>query len=196
MRQANEALRAKEDSVQSLLSKMREGRDAEVSEIVASEVTSIKSELELEYQTQLQNELGQIKSDYIKELETCQAKMMEMQNQLSTLETSLQLSRRYEDGSKYAHAVSAAALALANKLENGESMEVEVAALKGAVLANDGDNSSVIGSAVNMIPGRIVKNGGSVMSLGELQDAFDRSYKKGREVSFLLLEKLFVLSSI
>jgi hypothetical protein len=122
--------------------------------------------------------------------------MMEMQNQLSTLETSLQLSRRYEDGSKYAHAVSAAALALANKLENGESIEVEVAALKGAVLANDGDNSSVIGSAVNMIPGRVVENGGGVMSLGELQDAFDRSYKKGREVSFLLLEKLFVLSSI
>ncbi|KAL7504839.1 hypothetical protein ACHAXN_003558 [Cyclotella atomus] len=185
MRQANEALRAKEEGVQLLLTKMREGRDKEVADIVLSEVDSIKGELELEYQTKLQNELASFKNDHLAELEAYQEKMKEMQLQLSTLETSLQILRQYEHGSKKAHAISAAALALATKLENGESMEVEVEALRGAIGSGEGGESSVIVSAVNMIPERVVESGGSVMSLGELQVAFDRSYKKGREAAMV-----------
>jgi hypothetical protein len=179
-RQANEALRAKEEGVQNLLSAMREGREREVAAAVLTEVEQLRGDLELDYQNRLQNELGEMKQRHVEELENYTKSLERMAGQLANLETSLQISRQYENGSKKAHAVSAAALALANKLENGETVEVEVAALEGATA---GEEESVIASAVRMIP-RGIGSGRQVMSLGELQIAFDKSYKKGREVSF------------
>ena len=178
-RQANEALRAKEEGVQNLLGSMRQGREREVADATKVEVTKIRDELELEFQNKFQNELGQMKQMHINEVEKYAERMTKMQGKLADLESSLQISRQYESGSKKAHAVSAAALALANKLENGESVEVEVAALQGATA---GEEEGVIASAVKMIP-RGIGNGKQILSLGELQSAFDKSYKKGREVS-------------
>lgn len=185
-RQANEALRAKEEGVQNLLGAMREGREKEVADSVKMEVEKIRGDLELEFQNRLQNELGQMKAGHIEELEKYAESMERMQSKLSDLETSLQISRQYESGSKKAHAVSAAALALATKLENGESVEVEVAALKGATA---GEEEGVIASAVKMIP-KGIGSGKQVLSLGELQAAFDSSYKKGREVSLSTCQML------
>ena len=179
-RQANEALRAKEEAVQNLLAGMREGREKEVADSVKMEVEKIRGDLELEYQNQLQNELGALKQLHVGELNKYSESMAKMQSKLAELETSLKISRQYESGSKKVHAVSAAALALANKLENGESVEIEVAALKGATA---GEEEGVIASAVGMIPSG-VGSGKHVLSLGELQVSFDSSYKKGREVSF------------
>ena len=180
-RQANEALRAKEEGVQNLLGRMREGREKEVADATAVEVEKIRSELELDFQNKLQNELAVMKSRHVEELEKYTESMTRMQSKLADLESSLQISRQYESGSKKAHAVSAAALTLANKLENGESVEVEVAALEGATA---GEEQGVIASAVKMIP-RGIGNGKQILSLGELQSAFDSSYKKGREVRLM-----------
>ena len=177
-RQANEALRAKEEGVQNLLGRMREGREKEVADATAVQVEKIRGDLELEFQNKLQNELGVMKSRHVEELEKYTESMTRMQSKLADLESSLQISRQYESGSKKAHAVSAAALALANKLENGESVEVEVAALEGATA---GEEEGVIASAVKMIP-KGIGSGKQILSLGELQSAFDSSYKKGREV--------------
>jgi hypothetical protein len=189
-RQANEALRAKEEGVQNLLMGMREGREKEVADSVRLEVGKIRGDLELEYQSRLQNELAEAKAMHVAELEKYMSSINSMASQLSELETRLQISKAYESGSKKAHAVSAAALALANKLEAGESVEVEVAALRGATAGEEG----VIAGAVKMIPGS-VERGMGVPTVGELQVAFDRSYKKGREVScvFRLLSGLRVL---
>ena len=178
-RQANEALRAKEEGVQNLLGSLRQGREREVADATKVEVKKIRDEMELEFQNKLQNELGQMKQMHINELEKYAESLTEMQGKLADLESSLQISRQYESGSKKAHAVSAAALALSNKLENGESVEVEVAALQGATA---GEEEGVIASAVKMIP-RGIGSGKQILSLGELQSAFDASYKKGREVS-------------
>lgn len=177
-RQANEALRAKEESMQNLLAAMRDGREKEMQDSVQAEVEKIRGDLELEYQKRLQNSLGEMKHLHISELKKYTDSLTKMQAKMSDLETRLQISRQYESGSKRAHAVSAAALALTNKLENGEPVEVEVAALKGATA---GEEEGVIASAVKMIP-REVGRGKRVLSLGELQTAFDVSYKKGREV--------------
>ena len=77
--------------------------------------------------------------------------MKSLQEKLETLESRLEVSRTYESGSRKAHRVSAAALALANKLEVGEGAAVELAALQGAVADEEG---GVIASAVMMIPPR------------------------------------------
>eukprot|EP00804_Cyclotella_cryptica_P012891 CCRYP_002247-RB/>CCRYP_002247-RB protein AED:0.19 eAED:0.19 QI:94/1/1/1/0.5/0.33/3/245/620 len=180
-RQANEALRAKDESMQNLLAAMRDGREKEMQDSVQAEVDKIRGDLELEYQKRLQNALAEMKHAHVSELNKYTDSLSKMQAKMSDLETRLQISRQYESGSKRAHAVSAAALALTNKLENGEPVEVEVAALKGATA---GEEEGVIASAVKMIP-REVGSGKRVLSLGELQTAFDESYKKGRQAAMV-----------
>ena len=175
-RQANAALAAKEENIQSLIKATNEARDAEMQEILANETKRITSELEWEYTQKLQNELAQLKQSHAAELEKHLTTMTNLQSKLSTLERRLELSLNYESGSKKAHRVSAAALALANKLEGGEGAAVELAALKGAVEGEEG----VIASAVSMVP-KSAEVG--VPTVADLQVTFDESYKIGRQVS-------------
>lgn len=129
-RQANAALQAKEESTHSLLQATASAREQETKDILASETNRISNELQLEYQQKMQNELAQLKENYVKELEGHALMMKGLQQKLGMLESTLEVSRNYESGSKKAHRVSAAALALANKLEVGEGAAVELAALK------------------------------------------------------------------
>lgn len=174
-RQANAALQAKEESIQSLLQATSAAREKETEEILSSETKRITSELQFEYQQKLQNELAAMKEKYMKELEEHANVMKGLQEKLGVLESRLEVSRNYESGSKRAHKISAAALALANKLEVGETAAVEIAALKGAA----GDDG-VIASAVKMIP-KSADDG--VPTVMDLQAAFDKTYAIGRQVS-------------
>ena len=177
-RQANAALAAKEESIQSLLKATNDAREQEMKDILTSEGKKLNDELALDYQTKLQNELAAMKQQHGKELEGHLATMKSLQEKLETLESRLEVSRTYESGSRKAHRVSAAALALANKLEVGEEAAVELAALKGAVADEEG---GVIASAVMMIPPRAK---GGVPTVADLQVAFDESYSVGRQVRY------------
>jgi len=176
-RQANAALAAKEESIQSLLKATSDAREAETKEILTEETKRIASELELDYQSKLQNQLAQMKQGHAAELEGHVSTMKALQSKIEMLEQRLEVSHTYEAGSKRAHRVSAAALALANKLEAGEGAAVELAALKGAA-AED----TVIASAVGMIPKSFAKG---VMTVAELQSAFDESYGVGRQAAMV-----------
>ena len=118
-----------------------------------------------------------MKATYATDLDGYFHQMISLKDKLDRLEKRLEISRVYESGSKRAHALSAAALALASKLEVGEAAAVELAALKGAA----GDEG-VIASAMGMIPSSAK---GGVPTLAELQAKFDECYKIGREVSCL-----------
>ncbi|KAL7429252.1 hypothetical protein ACHAXH_001010 [Discostella pseudostelligera] len=177
-RQANAALAAKEENIQSLIKATNEARDNETQEILANETKRITSELEWEYTQKLQNELAQLKQSHAAELEKHLTTMTNLQSKLSALERRLELSLNYESGSKKAHRVSAAALALANKLEGGEGAAVELAALKGAVEGEEG----VIASAVSMVP-KSAEVG--VPTVADLQVKFDESYKIGRQAAMV-----------
>lgn len=174
-RQANAALQAKEESIQNLLKATSEAKEQETRDILNSETKRIASDLEVEYQQKLQNDLAQMKERHVQELERYAASMAGLQDKLSSLESRLEVSRNYESGSKKAHRVSAAALALANKLEVGEGAAVELAALKGAA-----GEEGVIASAVGMIP-RSAEGG--VPTVADLQASFDKAYVIGRQVS-------------
>ena len=198
-RQANAALAAKEESIQGLMKATSDAREQEMKDVLTNETRRIANEMELDYQTKLQNDIAQIKSDHATELETHVNTMSGLKEKLDMLESRLEVSRNYESGSRKAHRVSAAALALANKLEVGEGAAVEIAALKGAA-----GEEGVIASAVTMIPTRA--NYGGVPTVSELQVKFDESYGVGREAAMVpegraglegqLLGKLFAKLSV
>ena len=173
-RQANAALQAKEDSIANLLRATADAREKETQDILSNETRRITGELELEYTTKLQNELARMKQAYASDLEKHGSVMETLKSKLELLSSRLEVSRNYESGSKRAHRVSAAALALASKLEVGEGAAVELAALKGAA-----GGEGVIASAVKMIPTTAAKDG--VPTVAELQATFDKSYTVGRQ---------------
>jgi len=186
-RQANAALQAKEDSIANLLRATSEAREKEAQDVLNSETQRVTEELELEYTSKLQNELAKIKKAYAADLEKHGSVMEVLQSQLELLSSRLEVSQSYESGSKHAHRVSAAALALASKLEVGEGAAVEIAALKGAVGVgddNNGEGVGVIASAVGMIPQTAAEEGG-VPTVAELQVAFDKSYTAGRQAAMV-----------
>lgn len=176
-RQANAALAAKEEAVQSLMKATSDAREQEMKDVLTEEAKKIASELELQYQDRLQNELAAAKQSHAKELEEHVATMTGLKQKLAMLESRLEVSRDYESGSRRAHRVSAAGIALANKLEAGEGAAVELAALRGA----SGDEG-VIASAVSMIPGSA--NSG-VPTVATLQAAFDETYSVGRQAAMV-----------
>eukprot|EP00577_Skeletonema_sp_RCC1716_P005995 CAMPEP_0113430692 /NCGR_PEP_ID=MMETSP0013_2-20120614/33156_1 /TAXON_ID=2843 ORGANISM="Skeletonema costatum, Strain 1716" /NCGR_SAMPLE_ID=MMETSP0013_2 /ASSEMBLY_ACC=CAM_ASM_000158 /LENGTH=636 /DNA_ID=CAMNT_0000319573 /DNA_START=83 /DNA_END=1993 /DNA_ORIENTATION=- /assembly_acc=CAM_ASM_000158 len=176
-RQANAALQAKEDSIANLLRATSEAREKETQDVLSSEMKRVTDELEMEYTSKLQNELAKMKSAYAKDLEKHGSVMEMLQGKLELLSSRLEVSQTYECGSKRAHRVSAAALALASKLEDGEGAAVEIAALKGAA-----GGEGVIASAVGMIP-PIAEEG--VPTVAELQVAFDQSYNVGRQAAMV-----------
>ncbi|KAL7546672.1 hypothetical protein ACHAWF_010008 [Thalassiosira exigua] len=135
-RQANAALAAKEEGIQGRLKATSEAREQEMKELLEEETKRISSELELQYETKFQNGMAQAKQAHAQELSGHVATMEGLRDKLVALESRLEVSRAYESGSRRAHRVSAAALALANKLEAGEGAAVELAALRGA--AGDG----------------------------------------------------------
>jgi len=176
-RQANAALQAKEDSIANLLRATSEAREKETQDVLSSEMKRVTDELELEYTSKLQNELAKMKSAYAKDLEKHGSVMEMLQGNLELLSSRLEVSQTYECGSKRAHRVSAAALALASKLEDGEGAAVEIAALKGAA-----GGEGVIASAVGMIPPTAEEG---VPTVAELQVAFDQSYNVGRQAAMV-----------
>eukprot|EP00573_Skeletonema_grethae_P003111 CAMPEP_0201691808 /NCGR_PEP_ID=MMETSP0578-20130828/4862_1 /ASSEMBLY_ACC=CAM_ASM_000663 /TAXON_ID=267565 /ORGANISM="Skeletonema grethea, Strain CCMP 1804" /LENGTH=643 /DNA_ID=CAMNT_0048177071 /DNA_START=26 /DNA_END=1957 /DNA_ORIENTATION=+ len=176
-RQANAALQAKEDSIANLMRATSEAREKEARDVLSSETKRITEELELEYSSKLQNELAKMKHAYAADLEKHGSVMEQLQGKLELLSSRLEVSQSYESGSKRAHRVSAAALALASKLEVGEGAAVEIAALKGAA-----GGEGVIASAVGMIPSTAEEG---VPTVAELQVAFDKSYTVGRQAAMV-----------
>mmetsp|Transcript_12122 Transcript_12122/g.18309 ORF Transcript_12122/g.18309 Transcript_12122/m.18309 type:complete len:637 (+) Transcript_12122:112-2022(+) len=176
-RQANAALQAKEDSIANLLRATSEAREKETQDVLSSEMKRVTEELELEYTSKLQNELAKMKQAYATDLEKHGSVMEMLQGKLELLSSRLEVSQTYESGSKRAHRVSAAALALASKLEVGEGAAVEIAALKGAA-----GGEGVIASAVGMIPPTAEEG---VPTVAELQVAFDQSYNVGRQAAMV-----------
>jgi hypothetical protein len=177
-RHANAALAAKEEGIQGLMKAASDAREKEMEEALAKETRVIAEGFELDYQRRLQDEIARMTQAHADELDGYIAKVTTLRDKLDELEGRLEVSLTYESGSRRAHRVSAAALALANKLEAGEAAAVELAALEGA--AGDG---GVIASAVGMIP-RSANRG--VPTLADLQATFDESYRVGREVSFAI----------
>lgn len=139
-------------------------------EVIAVE---IKTNLESEYSSKLADVIEQSTND----LEAKADAIKSLTEKLSQLETALEASQSRKEGSDKAHRLSAAALALSEKLETSQNAESELNALKAAA-GKDG----VIATALSTIPAS-AKSG--VPTLSELQKRFETVFKKARQAALV-----------
>lgn len=174
---ANDALEAKDRSIESVVNAAASAQQAEYQAALESNTSGIRAELSATYESEFGNKLAEEKSAMIKDLEKKLAAIEDLAERLQQAEQNLQISRNFESGSQRAHRVSAAALALAEKMESSKGALEEFAALKAAAV-EDG----VIASALEQIPSS-VKTG--IPTLPELQAGFGPVYLVGREAAYV-----------
>eukprot|EP00978_Attheya_sp_CCMP212_P014977 scaffold38427_cov52-Attheya_sp.AAC.8 len=177
VKQSNAAVQAKEDSIQSVVQDAGEAMEIEHKAELESTAERVQREYDAKYHTEYRTKLAQEKAEFGKELEKKVSIIKELSQLLSEMESALQVSKSFESGSQIAHKMSAAALALAEKLETSKGAAVELAALQ-AVAADDG----VIASALSTIPSA-VKTG--VPILPELQAKFEKVHSICRQAALV-----------
>jgi len=176
-RAANDALEAKEKSIEAVVNAAASAQQAEYEMALKSSEERLQSELSAQYESEFGANLAEAKGSFVSDLEKKVAAIEELSMRLQQAEQNLQISRNFESGSQRAHRVSAAALALAEKMETNKGAAEEFVALKAASV-----ESGVIASALETIPAT-VKEG--IPTLPELQTSFEITHKVGRQVSLL-----------
>jgi vacuolar-type H+-ATPase subunit I/STV1 len=129
-RQANAELQHKDSTIQAVVQAAAEAQEAEHKADLESTEERLKSELNAKYEVEYAEKLAELKSGFVKELEEKVSAINDLANQLQHLESALQVSRSFETGSIRAHRMSAAALALSEKLETNKGAANELEALK------------------------------------------------------------------
>jgi len=175
--QMHAALQEKDATIQSVLSTALEAQQKEHDEdkkvfeqIITSE---IQSALDEEYGKKMEEYKNQVAQDLQQKVSTLE----NLTKKLERLEAALEASRTSKEGSLRAHRLSAAALALAEKMETNTGAATELAVLKLAA-----GNEGVISTACANIP-EAVKTG--VPTLSELQARFEVAYKKCRQAALV-----------
>ena len=171
------ALQEREATIQNVINTALEAQKAEHEADMKTfeEVTTaeIKSKLEDEYAAKLL----EFKEEAAQDMEKKVATLKALTEKLSQLEAALEATQSNKEGSLRAHRLSAAALALSEKLETNQSAEEELKALKAAA-GPDG----VIATALATIPGN-TKDG--VPTLSDLQARFDAVHRKCRQAALV-----------
>ena len=174
---ANEAIEAKEKSIESVVNAAASAQKAEYEEALKTNTELLKAELGAKYEAEFGTKLAEEKAALVSELQKKVASIEQMSQRLVNAEQNLKISRNFESDSQRAHRVSAAALALAEKMASSEGALEEYAALKAAAT-----ESGVIASALEQVPPS-VKNG--IPTLPELQASFNDVYQIGREAAYV-----------
>lgn len=174
---ANEELKAKEESIERVVNAVTETKDAEHEAALKMVSDSLQQEISAKYEKEMGERMAMAKEEFTKDLESHVATLEELSERLRQNEQNLEISRNFESGSQRAHRVSAAALALAEKMETSKGATEEFISLKAAAVEN-----GVIASALSSIPNS-VKSG--VLTLPELQATFDGVLNVGRQAAYV-----------
>lgn len=129
-RQANAAMERNESAIQAVVQAAAEAQEAEHKTDLEFTEERLKNELNAKYEVEYAEKLAEVKSGFVKELEDKLSAINDLANQLQYLESALQASQSFETGSLRAHRMSAAALALSEKLETSKGAAKELVALK------------------------------------------------------------------
>ena len=178
VQQMRQALLDKEASIQALLKAALEGQAHEHSQALDEyrQVTTaeLRAQFEREYAQQLETYKTQVAQDLQRKAETLE----QLSAQLQRLETALQASLTSQKGSLHAHKLSAAALALAQKLETSDPAPAELDALRAAA-----GTEGVVPAALATIPSAAATLG--VPTLPDLQSRFDAVYRQCRRAALV-----------
>lgn len=134
MRQANAALQQKDAGIESLVNATKESLEAEHEANLKSQMELLQTGYNAKYETDYANKLAEEKQKFVAELESKVGILKALAKKLEEMEQALSTSRSFTDGSVKAHRVSAAALALAEKLETSQGAKAEVGALEVCML--------------------------------------------------------------
>jgi hypothetical protein len=177
VQQTQQALQEKDVAIKNLLTTALEAQMNEHEEdkksFQQSTAAEIQSALEDEYSQKMEEFKAQATNDLEKKVVALEA----LASKIDLLEKALEASQTTQQGSVKAHRLSAAALALAEKLETNQGAASELRALKVAA-----GTSGVIATALDTIP-KQVQSG--VPTLFELQSRFESVHKKCRQAALV-----------
>jgi len=176
-KEANDAIEAKEKSFESVIEATANAQQAEHDAALKSTEERLEREIGIKYESEFGQKLAEAKASFVKEMEEKIAMLEELSKRLETTEQNLEISRNFESGSQKAHRISAAALALAEKMETSKGAMVEFVALKSIATEN-----GVIAAALEKIPNSV--NDG-IPTLPELQAAFEHTHKITRQAAYV-----------
>jgi len=177
LQQLQATIREKEETIQGLLNSALEAQkhehEADKKAFEETKAAEIKSQLEEDYGKQFEAYKEKMAHDLQHKVNTLE----NLSKKLKYLESALSATRTSQQGSIKAHRLSAAAMALSEKLETSQSVEAEIAALKSVA----GD-VGVIATALATIP-EGVKSG--VPTLPQLQTYFEEMHQSCRQAALV-----------
>lgn len=128
--------------------------------------TKTEEAMSAKYEELYGNSLTKIKDEFATKMNQRTKQMETLSKKLSDLELSLKSSQDFQVGSLQAHRITAAAIALTEKLESGEPSGAAVNALK--AVASD---NAVVSAAVQALPESVSNSG--ISTVQELQAGFE-----------------------
>lgn len=179
---AMEELQKKEDMLQSIVDNSLKIQEEQFNEEKANYEKNIEEQMDTKYEQLFGQALSKAKDEFSKRMEQKVKQMESLSKKLADLDYELKTSKDFKDGSILAHRMSAAALALADKLESSKPAGATVNALKDVVVTGAGN--AVIAAAVETIPETAITSG--IPTLQELQTKFeDNVYTRCRQVAMI-----------
>jgi hypothetical protein len=174
---AEQALKEKEDSLQELLENSHNIQEQAYEEEKSSFEKRTEEATSAKYEELFGKSLAEAKDNFSKKMEQRTQQMEALTKKLSELDFALKSSKEFESGSIQAHRMSAAAIALIDRLESAEPAGAAMNALKAIASEN-----AVVTSALESLPPVVASKG--VASLQELQTTFDEKvHKKCRQAA-------------
>jgi hypothetical protein len=176
-RQANAILQQKDANIQALVQEVTDSLKAQYQAALDTVEERVKTELNANHRKTYLQQLEEEKTKFVHDMQGNVAKIQQLSQKLLELESALTVSRSFEKGSLQAHQASAAALALAQKLETSQGAKEELEALAMAA-----ETDSIILLALQTIPNSIQYG---IPTVSELQTKFEKVEKKSRQAAMV-----------
>lgn len=166
--EAEEAIQEQQTRLDAFLKNSMEIQEKAHAEDKLAFEQKTKEAMDARYEELLGQELTRIKEEFATRMNQRVRQMEELTKKLSALETSFQASQDFRVGSLEAHKITAAAIALMEKLESGDPAGAAVRALEAVASEN-----AVVETAVQSLPESVSRSG--VKTLQELQASYEEA---------------------
>lgn len=163
---ADETLAAKEAALQNIVENSLKIQEQQYEEEKSTFEKMTEEKYNTKYEELFGTSLSKAKEEFANRMEHKVQQIEALGKKLSELELALQSSKNYKSGSLQAHRMSAAALALIDKLELSQPAGAALDALKAV-----SESNSVVNAAIGALPTAVSSSG--VATLQELQTQFE-----------------------
>lgn len=165
-KQAEEALQEQQNNSDAFIESSLKIQEQSFNEERAAFEKKVEEAMNAKYEELYGKSLAKVKEEFSAKMDQKVKQIESLSQKLTDLETSLKSSRDFQEGSVQAHRITAAALALTEKLESGEPAGAAINTLK--AVASD---NPVVASAVDGLPPSVASKG--VLTLQEIQAGFE-----------------------